>query len=67
MVLSVRSPHVWMLPAVMVLNCPWGGSLLPSASLPQHVMVLSVRSPQVCSQPAVMVLNCPSGGSLLPW
>ena len=57
----MRIPHVWLLPIVIVVNCPVGmvlSVLLP----PQQVMVLLVRIPHECISPVVMEVNCPVGG-----
>lgn len=60
----VRSPQVWLTPAVTALNAPVGASR--EVLEPQQVMVLLVRSPQLCRRLAVTALNAPAGASVCP-
>ena len=62
--LSVRIPHDREVPAVMVLNKPFGGVAWLCSFLPQHAMVVLVRIAQLCDPPALIAVNCPSGGSV---
>ena len=52
-VLSVRTPHVCTLPALIEMNLPARGEDSAEKSLPQHDNVRSVRTAQVCKSPAL--------------
>jgi hypothetical protein len=69
----VRTPQVWMKPALMEVNVPPGGLACPPESLPQQATAPLVLTPHVWAAKLVLEpplalteLNVPGGGLAWP-
>ena len=55
----LRSPQVWLPPALTAVNVPVCAAVWPKALPPQQWIAPVLRNPQLCSWPALTAVNVP--------